>query len=64
MRISGDDANWIQNTQIHFSIFYLHMKNKNYQTVGTVPKSTTSTVEGGTIDKPNTNTWPLTFLAW
>jgi len=40
------------------------MKNKEYHTVGTIPKSNINIVERGKFDTLNTNTWPLTFLAW
>ena len=40
------------------------MKNKNYHTIGTIPKSNWKIVKRGKIDTctPNTHTWPLTFL--
>jgi hypothetical protein len=42
----------------------LSLKEKKYDTVGTHPKSNRKMVEKGKILTPNTNTSPLTFLAW
>jgi hypothetical protein len=40
------------------------MKNKKYHTVGTISKSNIKIVDRSKIDTTNTNTRPLTFLAW
>ena len=42
------------------------VKNKKYNTVGTIPKSNIKIVESGKIGNSNTqiHDWLLTFLAW
>ena len=42
----------------------LSLNEQKYDTVGAHPKSNRKIVEKGKILTPNTNTSPLTFLAW